>query len=213
MRLMDRKTDDSFFDDTATIPIVQPSSFSFNPTDNLEEENEEEQKNWFQRQSLFFKITAVLSLVLLLGGLFGLLRLDVMTSSAMGGSLPKGSLVFVRTESSTSITPGQIIVYIPPPPYAPTITIDRVATVGSVAGYVVLTTKEDSLPYVDKYHLAVKGTIYYKSFSIPYLGYILEFLRSGIMQFIFLILASVSLIAYLNKSQRFKNWFQERFGE
>ena len=112
----------------------------------------------------------VLALVVLVPALLGFQRY-VITSGSMTGTYDRGSLVFDRVVPTASLRAGDVITF-RPPGHAGLVT-HRVASVRTVRGQRVLTTKGDANRAPDAWGAinlanAKQARV---AFHVPYLGY------------------------------------------
>jgi signal peptidase len=112
----------------------------------------------------------VLALVVLVPALLGFQRY-VITSGSMTGTYDRGSLVFDRVVPTASLRAGDVITF-RPPGHAGLVT-HRIASVRTVRGQRVFTTKGDANRVADAWgpiHLA-NAKQARVAFHVPYLGY------------------------------------------
>ena len=114
----------------------------------------------------------VLAAAVLVPALLGFQRY-VITSGSMTGTYDRGSLVFDRVVPTASLRAGDVITFRPPGP--PRLVTHRIASVQTVRGQRVFTTKGDANRAADAWGPIALGDARQArvAFHLPYLGYAL----------------------------------------
>jgi signal peptidase len=111
----------------------------------------------------------------------------VVRSNSMFPILARGDLVFVKSASITNLDVGSIIVFEPPKPYDPSLTIHRVIKKWVEGDTVFFNTKGDNNATPDTYRIPASNIrAEYTGIKIPLLGYVIFFIQSplGTVSFI-----------------------------
>lgn len=125
----------------------------------------------------------VLSLVVV-PSLLGYPALTVQGGS-MGGSLPDGSLAITRWVPVDEVEAGDVIVV----KHAnATAVIHRVVTIEEQDGSFVVETKGDANPAADPGYSVLTGRVAMHAYTIPYVGYAADFLRTPLGWMLFVLL-------------------------
>ena len=119
---------------------------------------------------LLAAVAVILALAVLVPALLGYQRY-VITSGSMTGAYDRGSLVFDRVVPTASLRAGDVITF--RPPGHPAFVTHRIASVQTVRGQRVFTTKGDANRAADAWGsiTLAKGTQARVAFHLPYLGY------------------------------------------
>jgi signal peptidase len=117
-------------------------------------------------------VALTLALAVLLPALLGYQRY-VITSGSMTGTYDRGSLVFDRVVPTASLRPGDVITF--RPPGHPAFVTHRIATVHTVGGRRVVTTKGDANRAPDAWGPIALGDARQArvAYHVPYVGYAL----------------------------------------
>jgi signal peptidase len=119
---------------------------------------------------LLSAVALVLAVAVLVPALLGYQRY-VITSGSMTGTYDRGSLVFDRVVATASLRAGDVITF--RPPGHPAFVTHRIASVQTVRGQRVFTTKGDANRAVDAWGAIALGDARQArvAFHLPYLGY------------------------------------------
>jgi signal peptidase len=117
-------------------------------------------------------VALILAAAILVPALLGYQRY-VITSGSMTGTYDRGSVVFDRVVPSASLRPGAVITF--RPPGHPTFVTHRIASVQTVRGRRVFTTKGDANRAADAWGAIALGDARQArvAFHLPYLGYVI----------------------------------------
>jgi signal peptidase I len=115
-------------------------------------------------------VALILALAVLVPALLGYQRY-VITSGSMTGAYDRGSLVFDRVVPTASLRAGDVITF--RPPGHPAFVTHRIASVQTVRGQRVFTTKGDANRAADAWGPIALGSAKQArvAFHLPYLGY------------------------------------------
>ena len=114
------------------------------------------------------------------GPSLGLWRADVVLSGSMRPSFSEGSAILAVKASSESLVPGDVIVYLPPPPHASDWVAHRVVSVSkSDDGNTTIITKGDSNSSADPWGAVVPPeSVWLVKADVPLLGHV----AAGVMR-------------------------------
>jgi signal peptidase I len=115
-------------------------------------------------------VALTLAVAILVPALLGYQRY-VITSGSMSGTYDRGSLVFDRVVSAAGLRAGDVITF--RPPGRPAFVTHRIASVETVHGQRVYTTKGDANRAADAWGPIALGDAHQArvAFHLPYLGY------------------------------------------
>jgi signal peptidase len=115
-------------------------------------------------------VALVLAVAILVPALLGYQRY-VITSGSMTGTYDRGSVVFDRVVPTASLRAGDVITF--RPPAHPAFVTHRIASVQTVRGQRVFTTKGDANRAADAWGAIALGDAHQArvAFHLPYLGY------------------------------------------
>jgi signal peptidase I len=115
-------------------------------------------------------VALTLAVAILVPALLGYQRY-VITSGSMSGTYDRGSLVFDRVVSAAGLRAGDVITF--RPPGHPAFVTHRIASVETVHGQRVYTTKGDANRAADAWGPIALGDAHQArvAFHLPYLGY------------------------------------------
>ena len=117
----------------------------------------------------------VVVLFVLPRGFFGI-RPFVVMSSSMEPALKTGSLIFSKSVTGGSLRVGEVVTFIRPDKSREFVT-HRIVRIEENGSTKVLTTKGDNNRDEDAWKLAEGGVVGKVSLIIPYLGYVLTFVK------------------------------------
>lgn len=125
-------------------------------------------------------------------GLFGTLRIFTNVSDSMLPTINRGSLSIIEKQPSTSYGVGDIVTYYANVNNRTEIITHRIYKIGGN----VYITKGDNNEAIDTYVVLPRLIIGEVVGNIPYLGYWVSFLKSGLGNILFIIIPAVIFIMF-----------------
>lgn len=111
----------------------------------------------------------------------------VVQGGSMGESLPPGSLAITRWVAADEVQPGDVIL-IGDKRSGTSQRIHRVVSIEELGGELVAVTKGDANEAADPGFQMLKGQVAVHTYTIPYLGYTADFLRTPLGWTLFVLL-------------------------
>ena len=141
---------------------------------------------------LFFTFLALLLFIITAPHLWGFSFLMVMGGS-MSPALPSGSVAMVQPVDVSEIEVGDIIAY-QPRHVGSTVTTHRVVNIIRQEGDISFQTKGDHNEFADIYPVPSDQVIGRMQFHIPFLGYIIHFLKQPLGYGLLICLPAIVII-------------------
>lgn len=120
-------------------------------------------------------------------------RAEAVLSGSMQPTLGVGTLVLVRPVASSQVRPGEIITFSSPEDHGMLITHRVVAVERTRGGARVLRTKGDANRVRDPWTIPARGRVGRVVAHVPYAGYGVVWLGSGIARKLLLLLTAITI--------------------